>query len=342
VAKNRTIKHSFLNKVLVEKEKSYVSNREGWRLEVKRSSISEKLNKKRRPLLILPGYGMNSFIFGYHPTGLAMEDFFAHEGFEVWSANLRGQGGSKKIQGDSHITLKDFGVTDLSVVLHYILQHTHTKAQKVDVIGCSLGGTIAYVYLALVKKNLLGSVVAMGAPLRWEKKPLILEIMSKSPTLLRYLPFRNVRRIAKMLAPLIVRFPSIIHLYLHPEFISQEHIDVMLEVVDDPNRFLNEEIAQWVNNKDLMIDGKNIIQELRRVTNPFLCLIGNSDGIVPSDTALSAYEVMGSEMKDILVVGDDHVKFAHADMFVSDYAQEMVFLPIAQWLKRQYSGRTSK
>ena len=41
-------------------------------------------------------------------------------------------------------------------------------------------------------------------------------------------------------------------------------------------------------------------------------------------------------------VGDDHVKFAHADMFVSDYAQEMVFLPVAQWLKRQYSGRTSK
>src|SRR3990167_7609584 len=99
-----------VQKLVFKKRTTYFSNHDGWILEIRQTYLPKKYDAKRRPLILVPGYGMNSFILGYHPTGLAMEDFFANEGFEVWSANLRGQGGSKKIQGDSHITLKDFGV----------------------------------------------------------------------------------------------------------------------------------------------------------------------------------------------------------------------------------------
>jgi pimeloyl-ACP methyl ester carboxylesterase len=325
-----------IKKLTFKKETSFFSNRDGWNLKIRRTTLPLKLSRKKRPILLIPGYGMNAFILGYHPTGLPMEDFLASEGFEVWSVNLRGQGDSEMIHGNNVITLRDLGVTDLSAAIHLILRKTRTRAKKVDLIGCSLGGTVAYVHLALVKKNHVGSVVAIGAPLRWEKTHPMLKLMALSPTLMRYLPITNVRNMAKKLAPIVMQFPSIIKLYLHPEFISQDHIDTMLNVVDDPNRFLNEEIARWVQNKDLIINRKNLTREMRKVKNAFLCLMGNEDGIVPADTALSAFEVMGSQKKEILVVGDDHVKFAHADMFISDYAQEMVFAPMATWLHKRY------
>ena len=64
------------------------------------------------PVVILPGYGMNSFIFGFHPRGLSLEAYLASRGIEVWSVDLRGQGRARSTGGDDRFGLASRGEAD--------------------------------------------------------------------------------------------------------------------------------------------------------------------------------------------------------------------------------------
>ena len=44
----------------------YVDNKAGWKLELKQCRPPRKTNVRRNPVAMIPGYGMNSFIFGFH------------------------------------------------------------------------------------------------------------------------------------------------------------------------------------------------------------------------------------------------------------------------------------
>ena len=309
----------------------YVPNGAGWELELKQCSLPKNPNKKRRPVALIPGYGMNSFIFGYHPRGLSMEGYLREKGFEVWSVNLRDQGGSRRKGGARRYGLWDLGAVDLDAAVDYIAEKSESTTGKVDLIGCSLGGTLAFIYAALIPKNRVGSLVAIGAPLRWEKVHPLLEIAFFSPRLVGLIPFSKTKELLRVVFPLVVR-SRLLKIYLHKEMVDLRHRNILLETVEDPHPSINQEIAHWIKTKDLMLDGKNLTDEFRQFKNPLLCVLANSDGIVPPLTALSAHEVASSKTKETLLVGTDHIRFAHADLFVSDYCHEMVFRPIANWL----------
>jgi alpha-beta hydrolase superfamily lysophospholipase len=110
-----------------------------------------------------------------------------------------------------------------------------------------------------------------------------------------------------------------------------------VKTVEDPNRFINRQIARWMRDRDLVVDGVNVTAKLRDLRLPLLCLAANGDGIVPLETARFSFEQIGSPEKSLVVVGDARLSLAHADLFVANAAQELVFKPIAQWLARQHA-----
>ncbi len=286
--------------------------------------------------MIIPGYGMNSFIFGYHPNGLSMESYLTRCGFEVWSVNLRGQGGSKWRGGSRRYGLGKRAVEDLKAAVNFVAKTSQSETNKVDLIGCSLGGTIAYIYTALVKRNKTGAIVGMGSPLRWDKVHPLLRLAFASPHLLERIPVRGTRQLLKKFFPKIINSP-LAKLYLHPDMVDLSDPDSLIKTIENPSRHINREIAEWIRNKDLCIDGTNVTQAFRKVKNPILCVLANSDGIVPPLTALSALEIASSAVKETLVVGDDKRHFAHADLFISNHSHDMVFKPVADWLLAQYA-----
>ncbi len=320
---------------LAQHQIHYVSNRDGWRLELKQCRLPTKVNKKRRPLMIIPGYGMNAFIFGFHPRGLSLEEYLTQKGFEVWSVNFRNQGGSIRENGSRRYGMKELALTDLGSAAEFIVSTAKSETGKVDLIGCSLGGTLAYIYTALGPRRRTGSIVAIGAPLRWEEVHPFMRLVTLSPSLAGIVPFVSTKGLLKTFSPVISRL-SLLKLYLHPEMVDLRHAKILLETVENPNRFLNRELSEWVHTKDLHLNGKNLTREFRRVKNPLLCVLANADGIVPPLTALSAHEVASSRVKETLVIGTDKLRFAHADLFVSNHCHEMVFRPISEWLLRQY------
>lgn len=307
-------------------------NGAGFRLALFQSFDETKLVAGRRPILILPGYGMNSFIFSYHPGGTSMERSLVEQGFEVWRVDLREQGESEGV-GTGRYSLADLAVTDVGVALSAALAHTRTGQRQIDVIGCSLGGTLMFLHQALVPSNPMASLVTMGSPVRWQAVHPLVRVAFRSATLAGLLPVRGTRRLAGLAVPVLARrTPALLSIYMNPELTDLASIAEMIRTVEDPSRHINRELAAWITSRDLTVRGVNLTESLRRVTSPYLCIAANADGVVPIATATYAFHHVGSSDKKLLVAGDATAALAHADLFVSREAPTRVFAPLAEWL----------
>lgn len=316
----------------------YVSNGQGWELAVARWIDPERFVPGRRPILVIPGYGMNSFIFGHHPSGPSMLESWVARGFEAWTVDFRNQGKARRSDGDVDYHLDDIACTDLRVTVDHVLANSETGADRVNAVGCSLGGTYLFVHLACMPFHRIGAVVAMGAPLRWERIHPILKVAFRSTWLAGSLRFKGTRELAGVVFPLLLKMPKLLSIYLHTDHVDVSRPDELVRTVDDPNPRLNREISIWIKNRDIVVRGVNVTEAMRFVDIPLLDVIANGDGIVPEETALSCYQQWGAATrtpvdKEILRVGTADLRFAHADLFISRHAQNLVFAPIADWFE---------
>ncbi|MBI2378751.1 MAG: alpha/beta fold hydrolase [Deltaproteobacteria bacterium] len=314
----------------MHKERTTPTTRDDWTLELFRYHEPGRLDRNLRPLLIVPGYGMNTFILAYHPRGASMVSHLANAGFEVWTTNLRGQGDSVRGRSAGRLGLSGLARIDLPRVLEAVREGTATVQREVDIIGCSLGGAVVYGYLAHEPEARIGAVVAMGAPLRWESVHPLIRLLFASRRLAGALPMRGTRTFARAVLPRLKHVPAALSIYMNARNIDLSNPEILAQTVDDPSPELNREIAEWLRTKDLMLDGVNVTEALARVSVPTLAVIANADGIVPRESVRAVENVM--PRVDVLEVGDDRDWFAHADLFINDRAQELVFDPLAAWL----------
>jgi pimeloyl-ACP methyl ester carboxylesterase len=310
-----------------------VNNGAGWHLSLHQTYDPERLRIDLPPILIVPGYGMNSFIFSFHPRGVSLEGHLAAAGFEVWRADLRGQGGSVDDGGGHNFSLADLAVTDLKVAIEAVLGRSETRADRVRIIGASLGGSLMFAHLALVPGHRVDAMVAMGSPVRWEAVHPLVRVAFSSPTLAGWVRFRGTRQLVRRALPhLVARVPWLLSIYMNPEITDTSAAEEMVKTVEDPNRYINREIAHWIRRRDLVVGGVNVSDALRSMKEPLLCVVAVGDGVVPRKTAAFPFHQIGSPHKTLVEVGDDLVAMAHADLFVSTEAHQRVFEPISSWL----------
>lgn len=309
----------------------------GWELDVRCHVIPDKRDPRLRPLLLVPGYCMNTTPLGFHPEGPSLIEFLTTRGFEVWTSNLRGQGDSRSRGGPRNVGFRELALGDLARAIEHVRAHTETKRDRVDVIGCSLGGTYLFTYLAHhPDSHPIGSLVAMGAPLRWLGTHPVMKLFFASSRFARSLHISGTRRVVGLVAPFLAeRAPSLLSIYLNADTIDVSAADELVKTVEDPIAQLNGEIARWFKAKDLTVEGINVTEGLGRIDRPVLCIVANRDGIVPGPAARAVLDAIGSKDRELLVVGTDAVWFAHADLFVSRHAQKQVFEPLANWLEKR-------
>lgn len=316
-----------------------IPNASGWHLALTQTWDPQRLVAHRPPVLIVPGYGMNSFIFSYHPSGVSLEGHLCAMGFEVWRADLREQGASVKVGRSPEYGLEELATVDLPAIIEGVVERTRTTHDKVDVIGASLGGSLMMAHAVLEPRHKMRAMVAMGSPVRWIKVHPLIRIAFVSPMLAGLVRVRGTRRFAERALPLLVKHsPWLISVYMNPELTDTTAIGEMVHTVEDPNRYINRELARWIKKRDLIMKDVNIAEELRSVKLPFMCVLAHGDGVVPRETAAFAFHQIGSKDKELLVVGDDLMRHAHADLFVSTEAHERVFRPISTWLARCSGG----
>lgn len=313
----------------------YVSTPDGWSLKLRRTLSPHHFNPRSKPLLIVPGYGMNSFIFSYHPRGTSMERCLAEGGFEVWAMDLRGQGESKAIvRRPGAVSLANYAALDVPTAIERVLTTTETRARTVTMVGASLGGSIAYGYLALNKKARVSEVITMGAPLRWSDVHPLLRLAFASPALVGSIRMSGTRALVDKAFPFLVKVPQLLSLYMNHATIDITRMREMVQTVEDPSPRVNRDLATWIRKGDLFLEGVNVTRALRHVEIPLLLVLSNRDGIVPRKSTESVIDAWGGEDLEVLVAGDDDNWYAHANLFIADDCPSLVFTPIIHWLRR--------
>lgn len=313
----------------------YPRTEDGWKLHLVRTA-GASLDRGTRPVLIVPGYGMNGFIFAFHPAGTSLVRHLADAGLEVWVANLRGQGKSRAASEESPgPSLRRYAETDLRTAIHAVLEHTMTRADRADVLGASLGGSIAYAHLALEHAPRVGSLVAVGSPLRWRDVPAVIRAAFRSPRLASLVRIRGTERLARRLVPIATRVPKVLSLYLNADNVDLSAAHEMIRTVEDPHPRVNADIAKWLIASDMVLRGVNVTEALRARREPLLLVVGNKDGVVPEASALSARDAWGGPV-DVHRVGDEARWYAHADLFVGRESPERVFAPVTKWLRERH------
>lgn len=321
-------------------DRRLVDNGEGWQLEVQRHHVEGALDPSRRPLLMIPGYAMNTFILGYHPTDRSMVEHLAQEGFEVWTANLRGQGGSVRgARAGRRYGMGELALVDLPRVLAAVRSDTACGPRTVDLVGCSLGASLVYAYLAHHPDDHgVGAVIAIGGPLRWVQVHPALALAFKSPRLAGLLPIVGTRAMARRALPVVKRVPPLLSIYMNARQVDLSHPELLVNTVDDPVPYINRQVALWVRQRDLVVRGLNITEGMRRIDLPVLVVLANRDGIVPAATARSVADLLPAHRVTVLEVGEGDRWYAHADLFIGARARREVFEPMAAWLRAQQPG----
>lgn len=310
-----------------------VDNTAGWRLAMTRVSPPATTNAGLRPVLIIPGYGMNSFIFGFHPQGLSLVEALAARGLEVWTVDLRGQGRTIRARGSLRYGMAELAMEDVTAAVKHVVANTRTGADKVDLVGCSLGTALAFAHVACVPESPVHAIVSLGGLVTWKEAHPVVRFAFGSPWLAGMLRVKNTRRMARVALPVLAKVaPSVLSVYLNHRSTDLSQSHRMVQTVEDPHPVINREIAEWIQRGDLVVDGVNVSRKLATFTHPFLCVVANDDGIVPPATSRHTYDVIGSSTKELLFVGDAELPIAHADLFLCRGAEERIFAPIAKFL----------
>ncbi len=321
----------------METHQHFVDDGDGWQLDVKRYLDPERHDPSRRPVVMIPGYAMNTFILAFHPDGDSMVEYLVRDGFEVWTANLRDQGDSRRSGRTRRYGFAELALTDLPTVFDFVRAHTGSNAKQLDAVGCSLGASLLYIYLAHhVEDHGLGTLVAIGGPLRWDATHPLMRVAFGCPAVAGAARIRGTRRLARVALPLLKRVPRVLSLYMHADMVDMSQVAELVKAVEDPIPHLNRQISCWMRSRDLRVADIDVTQGLARVEGlPVLCVLGNADGIVPPAAALSVRAALGDDAVDVLEVGDDRARYAHADLFIAREARDRVFEPMRRWLREQ-------
>lgn len=309
---------------------------DGWLLELKRSFVPSRFDRRLHPLLIVPGYGMNSFIFGYHPRGTSMTKSLAEQGFEVWTVNLRMQDGTHAtVPNAPEPTLAAYALRDVPAAIAAVIDATHAIPHRVVLVGCSMGGTLCYGYLAHHPDAPVHALVTMGTPLRWDVAHPAVRLAFSSPRLAGLVRIQGTRRMVRTALPLLSRVPFVLSPYLNAKHVDVSNPLELVRTVEDPHPGINRDLARWITGRDLVLEGKNLTDACRSLEHPLYVIAANADGIVPERAVLSVVDVWGGRDVEVLKVGDANSKFAHADLFIADGAKPRVFDPLAAWLTKR-------
>lgn len=324
----------------MKRETMTVDNGAGWELALTRFWDPDRLDRSRRPVVMVPGYAMNSFILSFHPTGPSMISCLVADGLEVWTTDLRAQGASKRtgrrrlLHFGDPFGLGELALDDLPAMLGRVRAETVSTADGIDAVGCSLGATMLYAYLAHhTDDHGLGSLLAVGGPLRWETAHPVLKLAFASPRLAGLLPFAGTRTLARLALPVVKHTPGLLSLYMNAHEIDLSNASALVQTVEDPVPYINRQIARWVKQRDLVVRGVNTTAALRGLDLDVLIVTANCDGIVPADAARSARDIIGPDRVDVLEVGTPQRWYAHADLFIGPQADREVFEPMRMWLR---------
>lgn len=310
---------------------------DGWSLDLRHVPRSAGPTRAR-PVIVLHGIvanGRNMDFDEHHSIARSL----ARDGFDVWVPSLRGVGDSEKRDGDDPGYGFDAHVLhDLPAIIGEVQRRTGSA--EVDFVGHSMGGLVLYAHLARGGGG-IGRAVTLGSPVRLHWTGLVEQVVG-SVTGLATLTTFPLRAATLTTLPVQGAWSGPVERMLTtPDNTRPDVWRRFLSVsVDDIPQRLLEQFAGWVEHKRFASrDGSvDYLAGLSNVHVPTLVVAGKVDGMAPPWSVRPAFDRLGSEEKQWVVLGEASgcvADYSHMDMLLGERADREVFPRVAAFLSQE-------
>ncbi len=297
----------------------------------------------KRPVLLMPGANSNRFTFGV-VDGLTLPASLNATGRDVWLLDFRGSRSSRYVRtGKPVINLDRKLDYDLPSAIDVVLRET--GADRVDLVGHSLGGVFAYCFCAGPGAERVGRLVTLAAPASFEKFFGLAAALMHHPTrwlapLARHLPGIGIDRAARVRGPV----PHVVamnnHLRLRTLNASQRRSWLAHGIEDLPGGDLAQ-LMRWITTgRYVGADGRDRGRRLEDIDTPTLVIRVDGDNLVPGESVTDAYTRLGATDKAYVVIGKEYgatINYRHADILLAPSAVYDVHPHVVGWLAKPAS-----
>ncbi len=314
----------------VHLDTTWATTPDGWRLRLQRLRVPGLPEAPREPVLLVHGYGMNSWVFHEHPTGPSLMEHLARAGLDPWSVDLRGTRSSVAPRPGAPVRLADQAFLDVPTALDLIA--SRSRVDRVSAIGCSLGGALLYAYAGAMDHR-LDRIVTMGSPLVFQDPSWLLRLAGALPGPVARVPVRGTRHLARLALPAAVRFaPSLLSVYLNPANVDLRAPGRLLETVENPHPDVSSQLTRWIREGHLVLDGHHVTEGLGGVHTPLLVVYGDGDGVCPPAAAAAAVAATAGPAAAHRVALPGR-PVSHVDLFVGRDTETAVFPAVSGFLR---------
>jgi pimeloyl-ACP methyl ester carboxylesterase len=303
----------------------------------------------RMPVFLCHGMGSNRCDLDYPgtKTELSLAKYLVARGHDVWIVELRGAGRSTKPGLFSRLrydwTLDDYVVHDIPAAVMKVLELTGRPS--VHWIGHSMGGMLAYPFLATSDPQLVRSCIAVGAPALAVLSSRMHDLAMKGVWLLDYVPFLPWGLSGRFIAPLIkyLRKPmekAVGAFFYNPVNMSDEALACLLKnAIENLPPSLIKQLAEAYKSKHHRnyYGTFSIRDNLHRIETPLLVIAGSVDGLTPAEDLKFVFDHVSSKDKEFVIVGrasGASEEYSHVDLILGTNAHHDVFPIVEAWIER--------
>lgn len=292
------------------------------------------------PVVMCHGLAMNGRTFALDPAE-SLARRLADEGRDVWLVELRGASRRGQHGATAAHNFDTYAQQDVPAVLARVC--AETGAERVDWVGFSMGGMLAYAWLGALGGGRIRRLVTLGSPVafgRYRRSPLRAahRAVRLALGLLRFTPFRSL---LAAVAPLVSRHtpPA-----LTPSFRGERYASVWLRRVlvntfGDAPAGVTQQFVDWIaTGRWTSAEGALDYEAgLAAITVPLCVIAGDRDRLAPPSASLLAAERAGASETRTVVIGPEsgaEGHYDHLDLLFGRRAGRDVFPYVLEWLGR--------
>jgi pimeloyl-ACP methyl ester carboxylesterase len=291
------------------------------------------------PVLLCHGLAMNRRAFALDPKrcfALAL----AERGRDVWLLELRGAVAKSVPKALKRATFDDYAARDVPKAIEFVC--VQTSAERVDWIGFSMGGMLAYAYLGALRGKGIRKLVTIGSPVHFEHHPVArgLAVLPMLLAPLLWLTRTPFRFLSLLVAPLVwPGVPTSLSRGLRGEHYSARVFRALMAngLADVPTGVARQFI-RWVrtatfDSEDRALDYR---ASMREITADTLVIAGSHDRLATPYAVLDATQCITAATVESQVIGKQTgaaKDYDHMDLILGRDALREVFPSVERWIE---------
>jgi polyhydroxyalkanoate synthase len=265
---------------------------DGAYIELRRLPVPGQLAPHLPPVLCVHGIGID-----HHNNDMfenrSVARHLSRRGRDVWLLTLR-SGVRSSLRRSALTTFDRMARYDLPLAIQEVL--SRTESDRLDYVGFSMGGMLAYAALPeLIPQGKVRRVVIMGSPGKVDVYDAPARLLAKM-TPLWLIPEAPLQPMSRLVGRVAGRLRTPVHhRIINPENMAPSDYPTALATISTIPRALLSDFARFVRTGTLTFEGRPVLDALAGLEIPVQFVAGEEDRIAPPDHVRAAYEAWGRE-----------------------------------------------